>query len=166
MSFLPSFSNIVHKIGVEVALFNQLKAGLKESNRKRIPFTIQANNTPVVEYIVPWDGSVEGIIAASPTAATVSSSGNTVTMTVINKNGTVTLFTADTYANTTELGINTGAAFFNTAPAMSNGARNPQFKAGDVITFNALVTGAPGITSSDSVNVVLTLTPTDPKASF
>lgn len=166
MAFLPSFSNIVHKLQVEVALFNQLKAGLKESNRKRIPFNIVANNTAVVEYVCPWDGAVESLIIASPSGATTSSSGNTVTVTVIDKNGAVTLFTADTFANTQELAVNTGAAFFNAGPAMSNGARTRQFLAGDVITVTATVTGTPGISNANSLNVVLTLTPTDPKASF
>lgn len=163
---LPSFSNIVHKLQVEVALFNQLKAGFKESNRKRYFSTITANNTPVVFFIAPFDGSVESVIVASPSGATTSSSGNTVTITVVDKNGGAVLLTGDTYANATELAVNTGAAFFNPGPAISNGARAKQFSAGDVLEINGLVTGTPGITSSNTLNIVTTITPTDPLASF
>lgn len=163
---LPSFSNVVHKLAVELAVWNALKGGLKESNRRRIPMTITANASAVVEYIAPWDGSVEGLIIASPDGATTSSSGNTVTTTVVNKNGGATLFTADTYVSLTELAVNTGVAFFNAGPAISGGGRVSQFKAGDVLTVTGAVSGSPGITSSGHLNIVLTLTPTDPKAAF
>jgi hypothetical protein len=169
MSFLPTFSNIVHKLQVEVALFNQLKAGLKESNRKRIPFTSTTTagaGSYTTVFVAPWDGSVESLIVASATPTTSTGSAY-VTFTVANKTvSDAVLLVGDTYINQTELIANQGAAFFNPAPAMSNGARNPQFHAGDVIEVKGATTGSPSGYTPAATFCLLTLTPTDPKASF
>jgi hypothetical protein len=167
MSFLPNFSNIVHKLGIEVALWNQLKGGLKESNRKRIPVTIDTNTGAfVTAFVAPWDGSVESLIVASGTPTTSTNSAY-VTFTVANKSQSdAALMVGDTYVNQTELVANVGAAFMNPAPAMSNGARNPSFKAGEVIEVKGVTTGSPAGYSKGSTFCLLTVTPVDPKASF
>jgi hypothetical protein len=126
MGLLPSFSNLVHKYAVEVALFNQLKAGFKEANRQRIPAVVTTSNSPsaVKVFVAPWAGSVESLIVAGATGTTSgSTNGNSVTFTVTDLTTGVILFTGDTYVNATELVANTGVGFFNSAPAMSNGAR-------------------------------------------
>jgi hypothetical protein len=163
---LPTWSNLIHKLGADVSPVKQMKNGLKESNRKRYFFTVTANNTAVVEFIAPFNGTLEGILVASPSGATTSSSGNSVTMTVIDKNGNVTLGSFDTFVNKTELAVNTAAQFFNPQPAISGGVPVKSFSAGDVITFTALVTGTPGITSSGTLNVLITFVPADGQFSY
>lgn len=167
MSFLPSISNIVHKLQVEVALFNQLKGGLKESNRKRMMVTVDTSaDTFGTVFVAPWDGAVESVVVAAATP-TVSTSSAYVTFTVANKSvSDAVLFAADTYTSATELVANCGVPFFNPAPAMSNGARVASFKAGDVIEVKAATTGSPSGYTPASTPVLLTLVPTDPKAAF
>ena len=168
MSFLPALSNIVHKLQVEVALFNQLKGGLKESNRKRV--MVSADTTGAgsfgIVFVAPWDGAVESLVVASATPTTSTSSAY-VTFTVANKSVSDTvLFAADTYTSATELAANIGTPFFNTAPAMSNGSRVASFKAGDILEIKSATTGSPAGYTAASTPMLLTLVPTDPKAAF
>ena len=167
-AFLPSFSNIVHKLQVEVALFNQLKGGLKESNRKRIPVVTTTSASPTASFVViaPWAGSVESILVASATPTT-STSGNSVTFEVIDvTKSNAILLNGDTYVSGTELVANTGVAFYNAGPSISNGSVAYQFNAGDLIEIKGVVNGTPSGYTPGATNVVVTLTPSDPKAAF
>jgi hypothetical protein len=167
MSLLPNFSNLVHKLQMEVSLFNQLKAGFKESNRNRFPVAINTSTgTAVTMFIAPWSGRIESLIVASATPTT-STSGASVTFTVADVTSSASLFIADTYANATELISNTGVGFYNAQPGLSNGVPVSSFNAGDVITVKGVVTGStPAGYTAGVTNVVVTLVPTDPKASF
>jgi hypothetical protein len=167
-SFLPSFSNIVHKLQVEVALFNQLKGGLKEANRHRVSVVTTTSATPTASFvfIAPWAGSVESVIVASATPTT-STSGNSVTFEVIDvTQSNAILLNGDTFVSKTELVANTGVAFYNPGPSISNGSVAYQFNAGDLIEVKGVVNGTPSGYTPGVTNLVVTMTPADPKVAF
>jgi len=156
------FSNLLHKQNVRVANLSELADALKEVNRKRVTKTsVQANNTPVHVYVAPFNGYVEELIIAAA-AATASTNGNSVTVTVQNvTSSNAVLATFDTYANVTELTANAGVNV-KFAPAISGGQALTSFKAGDVLSVNIQLNGSvSGWTSATLADVNVAFTPND-----
>src|SRR5260221_13416623 len=94
-----NFSNIIHKVAMRIANLEQVIPGFREANRKRLFFTIQANNTAVVEWVAPYRGYIENMVISSPTAATTSSSGNSVTLTVTDVTASKAILVKDTFTD-------------------------------------------------------------------
>ena len=162
MSILSAFSNILHKQNVRVANLSEIADALKEVNRKRVSKTlVQANNTPVHMFVAPFDGYVEEIMVA-PTAATTSTNGNSVTVSVINlTQSSKVMATFDTYTNKTELVANTGTKV-SFAPGVSSGQALTAFRMGDVLSVNVLLNGTvSGWTTANMVDMNVAFTPND-----
>lgn len=162
MSLNSFFNSIIHRQKVRVANLEQIAKGLNEHNKRRIASNITANNTAVKLFVAPWSGVFDSLVVSSPTA-TVSSSSNHVTITVINVTTSVTLFTFDTYTNTTELLANQGVLLSAGSVAISpiNGLPVSNFKQYDLISVTIQVTGTPGPTSSSVMTTLFTAFPTD-----
>ena len=164
--FPSNFSNLVHKLPMDIAVLRSIIGGFKESNRRRISTSINTSTGAyVVTFIAPWAGTIEGLLVASATPTT-SSNGNSVTFTVNDLTSSAALLTADSFVSGQELVANTGVLFSNAAPAMSNGARAQAFAAGDVIEVKGVTNGSPSGYTAGVTNIQLVVVPVDPHAAF
>lgn len=154
-------TNIVHKPVLRIADLAQVAGGFKESNRQRMFNTVVANATAVNVLIAPWNGRVESILVNSPSGATTSSGGNSVTIAVKDATTNATVVSFDTLVNTTELKSGTGVYFEFPNLTLSNGGPAYEFRQNDVLTLTITVTGAPGISNANSLNIVTTYVPAD-----
>jgi len=167
IGFLNMFSNIIHKFDVRTANNAKLANGYKEANRERVNSTITANGTAVNVFVAPWAGFVEELnIAGNNTSASVSSSGNHVTVTVTDVTTNTVIATFDTLVNGQEILPKQGFKAIFT-PGLSNDIPIAEFAAGDVLSITVAVTGSPtNFSSSNICQINTAFTPADHNFAF
>jgi hypothetical protein len=161
-----TFSNILHKKNVRVANLEQVAGAFKEANRNRVDKSVTADNTAVRTIVAPWSGFVEELNIAGP-SATVSSAGNSITVSVINvTQSSAVVATFDTVLNATELLADQGIKV-SFAPALSGGVALTQFNRGDVLSLIVALNGTvSGWSTASVVQINAAFVPNDKQYAF
>ncbi len=158
-----AFSNIWHKFAWRTQMLESIAKPAHELNKKRVLVPAVASGSATVVFVAPFDGYVEQVLIGS-TAASVSTSGNSLSVEVDSVSTGNTLFLFDTFANVTELVANY-AIEVDSVPGISDGLPLPTFKRDELVSVTVTLNGSvSGFTSSSVLPLSIAFTPANKEA--